>query len=229
MASVAPSVIFEDQIEVPLALHSLADFRRWALSDEFPDTGRIDFIGGRIEVDMAPEDFFSHGGAKTEIAYVLTHRIKQSRLGFLRIDKTRVSSPDGDLSAEPDIAVISHETLASGRARLIPKAGREIDRYIEVEGMADLVVEIVSDSSVKKDTRRLPPAYFQAGVAEYWLVDARRHPPVLLIHHRGPNGFEPVAADADGFQSSAVLGRRYRLDSTRDSKGNWEFDLREEA
>ena len=121
--------------------------------------------------------------------------------------------------------MISHQTLASGRARLIPKAGREIDRYIEVEGMADLVVEIVSDSSVKKDTRRSPPAYFQAGVAEYWLVNARRHPPVLLIHHRGPNGFEPVSADADGFQSSAVLGRRYRLDSTRDSKGNWEFDL----
>jgi hypothetical protein len=32
----------------------------------------------------------------------------------------------------------------------------------------------------------------------------------------------------DGFQSSAVLGCRYRLDATRDADGNWEFDLREQ-
>jgi hypothetical protein len=46
--------------------------------------------------------------------------------------------------------------------------------FIEVEGAADLVVEILSDSSVGKDTRRLPEAYAKAGVGELWLVDARR-------------------------------------------------------
>ena len=116
MASAATSIVFEGQIEVPLNMRSLADFRQWALSDDFPETGRIDFIAGRIEVDMAPEDFFSHGGVKTEFTYVLTHRVKQLRIGYLRIDRTRISSPEGDLSAEPDIALISHETLSSGRA-----------------------------------------------------------------------------------------------------------------
>ena len=41
---------------------------------------------------------------------------------------------------------------------------------MELEG-PDLVVEIVSDSSVTKDTQRLPLSYWQAGVTEYWLVD----------------------------------------------------------
>jgi Uma2 family endonuclease len=54
---------------------------------------------------------------------------------------------------------------------LVPKAGAEPGRYIDVEGPPDLIVEIVSDTSVAKDTRRLPEAYFRAGVAEFWLAD----------------------------------------------------------
>jgi Uma2 family endonuclease len=228
MASVATSVIFEDQIEVPLTVGSLADFRRWALSDEFPEAGRIDFIGGRIEVEMAPEDFFCHGGVKTEIARVVSHRVKRLRLGHLQIDRTRISCSEANLSVEPDLVFISYETFASGRARLVPKTGRHVGHYVEVEGPPDLVVEIVSDSSMTKDTRRLPSAYFQAGVREFWLADARGETPIFIIHRPGAEGFEPVVADADGFQPSAVLGCRYRLDSARDANGHWEFDLREE-
>jgi len=229
MASLATSIVFEEQFEVPLTMRSLADFRRWATSDEFPETGRIDFVEGRIEVDMAPEEFFCHGGVKTEIARVLSHRAKRLRLGYLRIDRTRVSSPAAGLSAEPDVVFFSQETLASGRARLVPKADRKRGCYVEVEGAPDLVVEIVSDSSVTKDTRRLPNAYFQAGVRELWLVDARGDEPIFLIHHRGAEAFEPVARETDGFQPSAVFGCRFRLDSARDADGNWEFDLREEG
>jgi len=229
MASVATSILFEEQIEVPLTVRSLADFRRWATSDEFPETGRIDFIEGRIEVDMAPEDLFCHGTLKTEIAASLHWRIKRGKLGRLFIDKARISNLIANLSVEPDIVFISHDTLRSDRVRLVPKAGGKPGRYIEVEGTPDLVIEIVSDGSVTKDTRRLPAAYFKAGVREFWLVDARGETPIFIIHRPGPSGFEPVAVDADGFQPSAVLGCRYRLDATRDTDGNWEFDLREQA
>ena len=97
-----------------------------------------------------------------------------------------------------------------------------------MKGPPDLIVEIVSDSSVTKDTRRLPAAYFRAGVREFWLADARGDEPVFVIHSPGPDGFEPAVRDADGFQPSAVLGCRFRLDAARDQDGNWEFDLREE-
>jgi len=226
-ASVATSVVFEELVEVPLGVRSLDDFRRWALSDDFPETGRIDFIDGRIEVDMAPEDLFCHGTLKTEIAAALYQRIKRRRLGHLFVDKARISCPEAGLSVEPDIVFLSHEAIRSGRVRLTPKAGGKPGRYVEIEGAPDLVVEIVSDSSANKDTRRLPAAYFRAGVREFWLVDARGAEPAFIIHRPGPSGFEPVSPDADGFQPSAVLGCRYRLDATRDPDGNWEFDLRE--
>ena len=72
----ANAVLIEDQIQVPLHLRTLDDFRQWALSDSFPQRGRIDFIAGMIEVEMAPEDLFCHGTLKTEIITVLGERVK---------------------------------------------------------------------------------------------------------------------------------------------------------
>jgi Uma2 family endonuclease len=222
----AATVVFEGQVEIPMALRSLADFRRWATSDEFPERGRIDYIAGRIEVDMSPEELFCHGALKSEIHGVLYGLVKQGAIGHLFVDRARVSCAPGDVSSEPDVVFVSHETLRSGAVRLVPKAGGEPGRYIEIEGGPDLVVEIVGDSSVKKDTRLLPDAYFKAGVREFWLADARREPLVFQIHRRGPAAFEPVQPDAEGFQQSSVFARRFRLDGRRDPQGMPAFDLR---
>ncbi len=221
------TVLFEEQIEIPLGIGSLVDFRRWAVSDHFPETGRIDFIGGRIEVDMSPEDLFCHGTLKVELVRVLGQRVKEGSSGHLFTDRTRVSSSDADLSVEPDVVFVSHDTLSTGRVRLVPKASGEPGRYVEFEGGPDLIVEIVSDTSVKKDTQRLPAAYFQAGVGEFWLIDARRDPLSFQIHHRGPAGFVPTDPDANGFQPSTVFKAHFRLDARRDDHGHWTFDLRE--
>lgn len=223
----ATTVVFEEQVEIPLNLTSLADFRRWAMSDDFPDRGRIDYVAGRIEVDMSPEDFFCHGTLKTEIVGILHRLVKLGQLGHLVSDRTRISSVEAGLSAEPDVVFISHDGLESGQARLIPKASGEPGRYVELEGAPDLIVEIVSDHSVTKDTKRLPEAYYQAGVREFWLVDARGENLVFQIHQRGASGYQAVGASADEFQASAVLGTSFRLDGRRDPKGNWVFDLLE--
>ena len=221
----ATTVVIEEQVEIPTDIQSLADFRRWALSDDFPERGRIDYLAGRIEVDMAPESFFCHGTLKVEISSVLARLVKRGKLGYVVTDCTRVSSVPGDLSAEPDIVFISHESLAEGRACLIPGASGRTGHYVEVEGAPDLIVEIVSDSSAAKDTRRLPKAYFKAGVREFWLADARREPLAFRIHCRGRSSFRAVERDAEGFQRSAVFGRRFRLEGHLDAEGHWAFDL----
>ena len=223
----ATTLVIEEQVEIPLNLHSLADFRRWAASDAFPERGRIDYLGGRIEVDMSPEDLFCHGTLKGEIHGLLHQIVKSKDLGYLFIDRARVSSPKADLSAEPDIVLVRYETLASGRVRLVAKASGKADRYVELEGAPDLIVEIVSDSSVGKDTKRLPKRYFQAGVPEFWLADARREPLVFRIHERGRSGYRAVRPDAEGFQFSAVLGCLFRLESRRDALGHRTYDLRQ--
>jgi Uma2 family endonuclease len=219
------TIVFEESLEIPDGIRTLSDFRRWTYCDNFPERGRIDYINGRIEIDMSPEDLFCHGTVKMEIGSVLHQLVKQQDVGNVFSDRTRIASLPGNLSAEPDLVCISHQSIESGRVKLIPKASRKKGRYIEVQGPPELIVEIVSDSSVAKDTRRLPPAYFAAGVMEFWLVDAREDELVFQIHRRGDKAFVPRRPDREGFQRSSVIGRRFRLDRHRDPRGHWQYDL----
>jgi len=223
----ALTLVLEEQIEVPMDLRCLADFRRWATSDAFPERGRIDYIAGRIDVDMSPEDLHTHGKLKIELVRVLSQRVKKDELGELYSDRTRASCAEADLSVEPDVVFVSESSLDTGRVRLVPKAGGGADRYVELEGPPDLIVEIVSDASVRKDTDRLPAAYFQAGVDEFWLIDARGEDLLFRIHRRGPSEYEPAERDADGYQRSVVLNRSYRLERGRNARGRLLFDLHE--
>ena len=220
----ASAILIEDELEIP-AIQDLEEFRRWATAEDFPETGRIDFVAGRIEVDMSPEELHTHGKPKTELVIVLGERIRSRQLGELYTDRTRVSCPDADVSAEPDIVFISEEALDSGRVRLVPKSGGEDDRYVELEGAPDLIVEIVSDSSVRKDTKRLPKRYWQAGVREFWLVDCRREPLFFRIQQRGESGYEPAPTNLESYQYSSVLNAWYRLERTRNPRGRWQYTL----
>ena len=154
-------------------------------------------------------------------------RIRELGLGELYTDRARVSCPVADLSVEPDIVFESNDSLDSGRVRLVPKFGGQQDRYSELEGAPDLIVEIVSDSSVRKDTRRLPKTYWQAGVREYWLVDARREELFFRIHQRGDADYQPALMDDESYQYSAVLDCWYRLDRSRNPRGRLQYLLRE--
>jgi Uma2 family endonuclease len=225
-AHMATSVLFEEQVEIPF-VRSLADFRRWALSDEFPERGRIDYLAGRIEVDMSPGGLFSHGTLKAAIVGALWQIVKRGGLGHLLTDRTRISCPAADLSVEPDVVFISDEALDSGRVRLVPKATGQADRYVEAEGPPDLVVEIVSDTSVAKDTQRLPKKYHQAGVPEFWLIDARGETLVFTIYHAKVKAYRAVPSDAEGFQRSVVFTTRFRLTRRRNASRRWVFDLEE--
>lgn len=147
----------------PIELRCLADFRRWATSEDFPAIGRIDYVEGQIKVDLSPQDLHTHGKLRTELIGVVGRRIKQAGLGELYTSRARVSCPEADLSAEPDVVFVSESSLDSSRVRLVPKTGGAADRYVELEGPPDLIVEIVSDASVRKDTERLPAAYYRAG------------------------------------------------------------------
>ncbi len=223
----ATTIRLDETVEIPGDIRSLADFRRWALSDRFPETGRIDYLGGLMEIDMSPEDVFTHGTVKVEIVRVLAGRVASARLGILLADSSRISSPTAELSVEPDVVFISEDSLEHGRVRLVPRSAGQPDRYVEIEGPPDLVVEVVSNRSVTKDTRDLFSRYFAAGVDEYWLVDARREELFFRIHRRGNEGFEPTDADADSYQRSEVLSRWYRLDRSRNAKGRITFHLLE--
>jgi Uma2 family endonuclease len=212
-----PSVILpDDDVRIPAGVHALQDFRRWCQGREFPARGRIDYLQGDVEVDMSPEDLFTHGTPKAAIAARLHAMVLEgARPGTVFIDCTRVVSPAAGLSVEPDVVVVFRDSLAAGRVRPVPSSPRRPGRYVELEGAPDLLVEILSDSSVSKDRTRLPELYARAGVAELWIVDARGETPALEIRTLRPSGgYSRVPPDGDGADAwtpSPLLGCRFRL------------------
>jgi Uma2 family endonuclease len=85
------------------------------------------------------------------------------------------------------------------------------DRLVEVRGSPDLVCEIVSKGSVRKDTVQLKKAYFDAGIREYWLIGARAKLLDFQILTRGKKGYAAIKPDAEGFLRSPVLRRHFRI------------------
>jgi Uma2 family endonuclease len=219
----------DEMLQIPAGINSLDDFRRWSRSDDFPEGPRIDYIRGQIEVAIVPDDVWFHAAPKSEFVCTIHAASKRHRLGTVFTGGLRISSDDGDFSSEPDVVLLLHETLFSGRAVLVPKASKEEGRYIELTGAPDLVVEIISDSSVGKDSRRLPPAYFAAGIREFWLVDVRPNHFLFRIHHRGKAKWASARIRPDGSQRSRVLGRNYRLEQHEQPGGIWSYDLVESA
>lgn len=211
-------------IRIPPSAHDFAGFRRWSTSSWFPKKGRIDYLAGWIEVDMSPEDLFTHSAAKSEIAAELQMLITRADLGNVFIDRSRIASPLAQLSAEPDIVVVLWDTLDSERVRLVPKK-RKPERFVELEGGPDVVVEILSDESVGKDLRRLPPLYAAAGVPELWLTDACRKKLRFEILTLAGSEYQKVEADAEGWIRSPRLGRTFRLLRTERRPGIWSYRL----
>jgi Uma2 family endonuclease len=218
----------EDCFRIPSQARDLAGFRAWAVSRSFPEHGRIDFLAGDLEVDMSPEELHTHGLVKAEIAAALQLLVARRGLGEIYIDRARISSPAASLSVEPDIVVAFWETLDQGRLRKIPGAKRKPGRFIEMEGAPDVVVEIVSDGSVRKDLVGLPPLYAAAGVPELWLVDARKEPVRFRIGNLGAGGYEAMEPDAEGWTASPRLGHRFRLERREIRPGRWTYRLEQD-
>lgn len=205
------AVIFDDQdLRIPEDAFSYEGFERWVESDEFPETGRIDYLAGDVEIDMSPEDLHTHGIVKTAISSALYYLIA-GRLGDVYSDRARVRSRFAGLSVEPDVVVVLFDTLKSGRVRYVPAAVQQPDRYSGIEGAADLVVEVVSDGSKNKDLKRLPPLYAKAGIPELWLTDARGGKVKFQIHTLEEGKYVPVEPDVEGWTPSRCLGLSFRL------------------
>lgn len=227
------SSVYTEQVPVlPAAAGGLAAFRRWAFSAEFPDHGRIDYLAGSVETELSPEDLHTHGPVKAAIAAVLHALIVERDLGQVFIDRARVSSAAANLSVEPDVLAVLWQSLESGRVRYVPRARGgpvRLARSAEIEGGPDLVVEILSDSSVRKDTELLPRLYALAGVRELWLVDARGEQPDLAMYTLESGAYREVAPDARGHLLSPLLGHTFRLLRQPARFSTWRYQLEHDA
>jgi Uma2 family endonuclease len=211
------------EFSIPKSALSPAGFRRWAFSGEYPDYGKVQYIAGDIYIDMAAESINAHAKVKLEITTCLNLLVKQNDLGIVYPDGTMVVYDPADLSNEPDAVFCAWDTLKSGRVRETNLEGEEDGESLALYGSVDWVLEVLSPSSVRKDTVVLRDKYFRAGVREYWLIDARRTEIDFQILQRGRTGFV-VQPRRGGWSASTVFQRKFSL-QRRDYRGFWRYDL----
>lgn len=100
--------------------------------------------------------------------------------------------PDGP-SREPDLIVVTKENLAGLTDR-------------RFEGAPDLLIEIISPGSVTEDRVHKFTEYEQAGVREYWIIDARSHQQQADFYVLGEDKiYQAASVDDQGVFRSTVL------------------------
>lgn len=210
-------------VVVPPAATTLDGFRVWLNSTHFPERGRITFVDGKLIIDMSPERYETHLKIKEAISRVLGKLVRDLDMGDFYPDGGFVTNPSAGISNQPDAMFASWETLESGK--LAPPSDQPKDgRHLEMVGSPDWVCEIVSDTSVEKDTKILLEAYHRAGIREYWLVDARGESINFQLLIWTPDRYQQ-AESRDGWLRSTIFDREFRLTRSIDRLGRWRYDL----
>jgi Uma2 family endonuclease len=176
-----------------------------------------------VFLDISPEKANKHNAVKTEITRVLGNLVRERDLGNVYGDGLWITNDQAQLSNEPDATFICWESLENGRIQLIPS--RSDDDGIEMRGSPDWVLEVVSNSSQKKDTVWLTEAYHAASVKEYWIVDARGELIAFSIYVLRTGRFEVVEPQDNNWTPSEVFGCDFRLVRERDRIGAWSYTL----
>ena len=196
---------------VPAWVTDNASFLRWAESDDAPEQGKYGYFQGELWVDHTKE-LLLHNLIKTAISFGVMKWAEEYSLGQYYGDGMLFSCPEIELSSEPDAIFALATSLASKKVWF--KRGLHSRVFY---GVPDLVLEVVSKSSVKKDYETLRDLYHEAGIAEYWLVDSRAAEPSLQILRYTESGYVSVRSQA-GWVKSNVLGGRFRVVVDREAE-----------
>ena len=216
------SIILEPgRVRVPDWVVDLESFRRWVDGDDFPEPCRIWYLKGEVSVDMSKEQVFTHVLVKTEFTVVLGTLVKAGGLGLYLTDGARFSNTDANISGIPDSVFVS---TASQEAKKVQFVEGMEEGHIELGGSPDMVLEVVSQGSVHKDTVVLRRGYWEAGIREYWLVDARKEPLSFDILRHTAKGYVATRKQ-DGWVKSTVFGKAFCLARRTDPLGHPTFTL----
>src|SRR5215831_577926 len=172
---------------------------------------------------MSPESLETHLKVKGEFTAALLRHIRDRDLGEGYCDGALLTNVAARVSTEPDFQFVSWGASESGRVTLTRRRRRR-DEFVEIVGIPDLVLEVVSDSSTRKDLVRLKAAYERAGIPEYWLVDARGEEMSFQILTLDGDSYRS-SAPSEAPQSSRVLDARFELRRALNRVGRFTYTL----
>jgi len=169
-------------------LNNLA--KRWTYEDysKLDDDKRYEIIDGTLIMAPSPTD--QHQDWASELHLLLAPFVKNRQIGRLFIAPFDVVLDDEN-TVQPDLVFV-----LSSKAGIIRSRG--------IFGAPDLLIEIVSPSSVRKDRYEKKALYARFGVREFWLADPGNHAIEVLTLESGSYKLH-CSAEEKGPVNSTVL------------------------
>jgi Uma2 family endonuclease len=146
-----------------------ATFKRWVDNRPAGDINRYELASGRIV--MTPPAAWEHAECEAKTVRIIGEFVSAHRLGRIFGSSAGYLLPTGD-TLEPDASFISRQRWARGPQ---PRRGQ----FLKI--VPNLVVEILSPATARRDRIEKKRVYELNGVDEYWLVDLRRRE--ITIYH----------------------------------------------
>jgi Uma2 family endonuclease len=174
-------------MEAKIAKESIWTYQR--MVNELPAESRYEIINSQLH-DMSPTPNSEHQRLSRELEFLLISFVKNNKLGEVFhapfdtiLDKQNV--------VQPDILFIANDNL-----KIITKKC--------VEGVPDLLVEIISPSSYYRDQVEKKELYERFGVKEYWIIDPANRVIEIFILKENKYALHAFVAE-EGKVASALL------------------------
>lgn len=178
------SVDLDDELPLPIILRMTEEeFDNW--HDELLRGERVD---GEAEI-KAPANT-EHSEVHGFLLSLLRDFVGHFKLGKVWGPEEAVRLPNLRRRRVPDVVFVSQGRL-------------EIVRKTFIDGAPDLIMEVVSPDSVRRDWRTKYQEYEQARVREYWIVDPAQQ--VVEAYHLSMEGLYQQISEQEGRIASQVV------------------------
>ena len=147
-------------------------FKRWVENRPMGDINRYELASGKIV--MTPPAAWEHAKIEAKVIRILEDFVSKHNLGTVFGSSAGYELPSGD-TLEPDASFISRERWSKGPQ---PRRGQ----FLKIA--PNLVVEILSPATARRDRIEKKRVYEANGVDEYWLVDPHRRE-ITVFHLAG--------------------------------------------
>ena len=145
------------------------------LFNESVDYKSYEIIGG--EKFMSPSANLFHNNVMGGLYTIISMYLHRNKNGYVFTDSVDVHLPDGNLF-KPDLVVVTKEN------------SKILNWQRAIYGVPDMVVEVLSRSTRKRDLTIKKDIYESNGVKEYWIVDPYMKAVDVYILHDGKFEFD---------------------------------------
>ncbi|MDZ4726859.1 MAG: Uma2 family endonuclease [Leptospira sp.] len=122
-----------------------------------PDDGfKYDMVDGVLVV--SPSGNFDHGLCQSKLIRILGNYLSNHKIGKV-VTKVDVFLPDAGDVIRPDITLILNQNLSIVKGH--------------IHGVPDLVCEVLSEFTRKRDLGTKADRYLMNGVKEYWILEPK--------------------------------------------------------